>query len=365
MRFKHFLALKEELYPEEKQKVALWQRDPNALFHTDHYFGKGNDEITEPLKDSMNKSEIHKRIERHLGQEIPIDHYKSGKTKDKYNREVKIGSLLNKQKAPLDLIHSFSNDTTRQGKKFTGLTVKTTRSAEGVAGQTSHNQPWENESCKNFNNGKMNHHLPGEVEHGTVVAYLHDHKGKEISRITMQPYIGKHGNRVYHIDSHYGINHEGFHDHVKEIAKKLSSDRVETTKYDVHPKVYLDSGDEEVFHPNLNHDQIHHIIRHGSVSDKMTISDHDNIDSSHIDKLLDDNSPLVKYNLGRNNKLQSSHIEKMLKDDNAKVRYYAIKHKNAETHHFKMALNDENETVKNTAKSRLSDTDSTYKELTT
>ena len=353
MKFKYFLKLKEELNSEEKEQVKTWKRDPEALLHTDHYFGKGNDEIKEILPNSMNKSEIHKKIERHLGQEIHIDDYKKGIIKDKYNRDIRLGSFLRQNKISEHLINSYATDGTRQGKKFSGLTVKTTRSPEGVAGQTSHNQSWENESCKNFNTGKMKKHLPHEVEHGTVVSYLHDHTGKEISRITMQPYIGKNGHRIYHVDSHYGIKHEGFHEHVKNIAKKLSSDKVELSTYKVHPKVYSDSGEEEIYHPNLSHNQIHHIIDTGSVSDKMTISDHDNINSTHIDKLLNDKSPLVKYNLGRNDKLESHHISKMLKDDNAKVRYYAINHKNAEPHHLESAINDENETVSRTAKERL------------
>jgi len=353
IKFKHFLILQEELNTDEKEQVKTWKRDPEALLHTDHYFGKGNDEKAEILPDSMNKSEIHKKIERHLGKDISVDDYKKGITKDKYDRDVKIGSLLNKHKAPEHLINSFANDSTRQGKKFTGLIVRTTRSPEGVAGQTSHNQSWEDESCKNFNTGKMKKYLPNEVEHGTVVSYLHDHTGKEISRITMQPYIGKNGHRVYHVDSHYGIKHDGFYEHAKNTAKKLSSDKVELSTYKVHPKVYSDSGEEEIYHPNLNHNQIHHIIDTGSVSDKITISDHDNINSTHIDKLLDDKSPLVKYNLGRNDKLESHHISKMLKDDNAKVRYYAINHKNAEPHHMESALNDENETVSRTAKEKL------------
>jgi len=267
INFKKFLVIREELNLKEKQQVKTWKRDPNALIHTDHYFDKGNDEVNTQLEGSMDKSEVHKRIERHLGQEIPIDHYKSGKTKDKYNREVKIGSLLNKNKAPQDLINAYANDNTKQGTKFNGLSVRTTRSPEGVAGQTSRNQSWENGSCKNFNTGSNRHYLKGEVEHGTVVSYLHDHTGKEIARATLQPHINDAGHRVYAVDSHYGIDHAGFKDHVKKVAEQLSGQhKGGSLVYTKHPDVYSDNGKETLIHPNVDaktlNDRYEHLRRY-------------------------------------------------------------------------------------------------------
>ena len=44
LTFKSFLrySLTEELTPEQKKEVSRWIRDPKALAHTDHFFGKGN-----------------------------------------------------------------------------------------------------------------------------------------------------------------------------------------------------------------------------------------------------------------------------------------------------------------------------------
>ena len=325
INFKKFLVIREELNLKEKQQVRTWKRDPKALTHTDHYFGKGNDEVNTQLEGSMDKSEIHKRIERHLGQEIHIDHYKSGLTKDKYNRDVKIGSLLNKNKAPQDLINSFTNDSTRQGKKFTGLTVKTTRSPEGVAGQTSRNQSWENESCKNFNTGSNRHYLKHEVEHGTVVSYLHDHTGKEIARATLHPHINDEGHRIYDVDSHYGIDHAGFKDHVKKVAEQLSGQhKGGSLIYTKHPDVYSDNGKEEMIHPNVDaktlNDRYEHLnddsYQHSSEKDRLL--QHPKLYQKHLDKIVFDSdltSPSSRHlikNIAKNPNLTDTHISKIL-----------------------------------------------------
>ena len=100
LTFKSFLrySLSEELTPQQKKQVAKWPRDPKALRHTDHFFGAGNDDVIEPLQGGGNKSEPHRAVERHLGHEISPEDYKIGKTKDKYGREVRIGSMLQKSK---------------------------------------------------------------------------------------------------------------------------------------------------------------------------------------------------------------------------------------------------------------------------
>jgi hypothetical protein len=326
INFKKFLVIREELNLKEKQQVKTWKRDPNALIHTDDYFGKGNDEVNTQLEGSMDKSEVHKRIERHLGQEIPIDHYKSGKTKDKYNRDVKIGALLNKNKAPQDLINAYANDNTKQGKKFTGLSVRTTRSPEGVAGQTSRNQSWENGSCKNFNTGSNRHYLKDEVEHGTVVSYLHDHTGKEIARATLQPHINDDGHRVYAVDSHYGIDHAGFKDHVEKVAEHLSGQhKGGSLVYTKHPDVYSDNGKETLIHPNVDaktlNDRYEHLRRYTAddsdyekYKEKSMLLQHPKIYQEHLDRIINSPSSLYDHinDISKNPNLTDTHISKIL-----------------------------------------------------
>ena len=109
LTFRKFLDLKEELTPEQKEHVSNWHRDPEAIKHTDHYFGVGNDERHEPLEGTMNKSEIHRQVERHLKREIPHEDYKAGYTTDEHQRKVKIGGLLQKTKAPKELLDNMKN----------------------------------------------------------------------------------------------------------------------------------------------------------------------------------------------------------------------------------------------------------------
>lgn len=261
LTFKKFVDLKEELTPEQKEHVSNWHRDPEAIKHTDHYFGVGNDERHEPLEGTMNKSEIHRQVEHHLKRQIPHEDYKAGYTTDEHQRKVKIGGLLKKTKAPDELLKGFANDNTRQGKKFTGLTVRTTRSAEGVAGQTSGSQSWVDQSCKNYDTGMNRHYLPKEVQHGTVVSYLHDHTGKELARATFQPHINDTGKRMYKFNSYYGIDHAGFREHNKRTEEELSGPHTDGSKlYHIHPDVYNDNATDSTFHHSASKEFLQHHI---------------------------------------------------------------------------------------------------------
>lgn len=275
----------EALNNSQKKIVDKWKRDPSALEATDHYFGKGNDVLHHQLKDTQDKSEIHKAIEHHLGQSIEPEHYKAGLVKDQHGRDVKIGKMLNKTKAPLNIIRGFENDSTRQGKKYTGLSVKISRHPHDVAGQTSSGQSWENESCKNFKDGVMREILPGEVKHGTVVGYLHNHEGKEIARATLQPYQNEHAQtKMYAVNSHYGIDHQGFKDHMKQVAKDLSSKHTEGSPiYKIHPYVYDDSNGEHewLLHPSATKKQLNDHIEKNP-NDIIHVLNSPHVTSEHI-----------------------------------------------------------------------------------
>ncbi len=90
---KQILGLKksvETAYPEHDNYMT-----PKARFDTDHFFGTGNDLKREELNNyDHDKSEVHTKIERHLGKSITHDEYKSGLVSDKYGRKVKIGKLV-------------------------------------------------------------------------------------------------------------------------------------------------------------------------------------------------------------------------------------------------------------------------------
>jgi HEAT repeat protein len=405
LRFKSFIKhLNEELTPEQKKQVSTWERDPKALAHTDHFFGKGNDDHIEPLQGGNDKSEPHRAIERHLGHEISHEDYKAGKTKDKYGREVKIGSLLQKTKADPKLIQHFANDSTRQLKTQNNLTVHVTRSAAGVAGQTSRGQSWENESCKNFEDGSNRHYLEHEVKRGTVVAYLKNHHGHELARATFQPYHNDHGQAVYRHDSYYGPKVKEFQDHVEGLEKRLSaSHEPNASLYKIHPDVYNDSGVRRTLHPNITSEHIHkalddkdenvrraaasypianveHLHKalndsewsvrraatvnpnataehlHKALNDsessvRRAAAAHPNANAEQIHKGLDDKEEFVRQSAAYNRSASAEHIDKALSDEDWGVRETAAKHPNANAEHLHKALNDKDENVRRAAAS--------------
>lgn len=329
--FKKYIQLHEVLNAEEKEEVATWHRDPEALKHTDHYFGVGVDDKHEQLHNTDNKSEIHKAIEHHLGQEINHNEYRAGHAKDKYGRPVRIGALLQKTKAPDELVKGFANDSTRQGKKFTGLTVRTTRSKEGVAGQTSDGQSWQGESCKNIKTGCNSHYLPKEVEHGTVVSYLHDHTGKEIARTTFQPHVNNEGHRMYKINSTYGIDHAGFKEHNKKTESELSGPhKGGEMHYNIHDNVYNDNQPYKQVHPNATAEDLHKSLNNDKLPSymKADILAHPNLGEKSVDDVINGDDDEDKENILERDDLKPHHLDKLLSSQSRYVREKTVLHKN-------------------------------------
>ena len=338
--------LLEYLTDDEKVTVSKWPRSPKSIKATDHYFGKGIDDKIEHLEGSIDKSEVHKQIERHLGKEIHSDEYKEGKTTDEYGRQVRIGKLLDKHKAPDDIKRGFENDSTRQAKSAKGLTVRTTRSAEGVAGQTSHGQSWENGSCKNFNTGSNKSYLKPEVKHGTVVSYLHDDTGKEIARCTHQPYLNDKGHTAYAVDSHYGIDHAGFKKHCEGVSKALSGEhKGGSIIYNKHKDVYDDSGENFILHPNATKEHLDKAINDDDVDVRAGVANHPNATKEHLDKALNDKEWPVRQIAAEHPNATKEHLDKALNDKEWPVRESAAKNKNATKEHLDKALNDKNSFV--------------------
>ena len=369
IRFKHFLKINEELNDNEKAEVATWpQRTAKATKATDHYFGKGVEDKHTPLEGTHNKSEIHHAIERHLGKEITQDEYKSGQTKDEHGRPTRIGKLLNKTKAPDELSRGFENDSTRQGKKFSGLSVRTTRSAAGVAGQTSRGQSWEQQSCKNFNTGINRKYLKPDVKNGAVVHYLHDENGKEIARSTAQPYTNDAGHTIYKSDSYYGIDHKGFKDHVEKANKELSGEhKGGSVVYTKNKQAYDNDGNHQEVHPNATKDHlideldkttdksikrkiIHHpntpsdildkIQKGSNEDDKATVASSPHATTKHLDNALNDtNSDIARIAAGNHN-MNSTQLHKAINHPSNEVRSQAVLNPNLKSEHIDKVLKD-------------------------
>lgn len=127
-------TLMEYLTDDQRKRYKNVEMTTKAREDTDHFFGKDNDEIKEPLKDHVpDKSEVHKKVEHHLGKEIEPEEYKKGITTDKYGRQVKLGKSIKDEK----LRTEFANDSTRAGTKSSkNFHVSVVRGTE-VAGQTN------------------------------------------------------------------------------------------------------------------------------------------------------------------------------------------------------------------------------------
>ena len=76
LKFTQFLLISEELTERQREQFNKISRDPKAVAATDHYFGVGNDVVSKPLEGTMDKSEIHKAVERHLGKSISHEDYR-------------------------------------------------------------------------------------------------------------------------------------------------------------------------------------------------------------------------------------------------------------------------------------------------
>jgi len=351
--FKKFIT--EELTPEQKNDVDSWAMPTKkTLSHTDHYFGEGNHDIEYPLEGTQDKSEVHKRVEEHLGATISPEEYKGGMTKDKHGRSVRIGGLLTKTKANQDLINDFANDTTRQGKKYTGMTVHVSRHPHRVAGQTSGGQSWENESCKNFENGCNRDYLENEVEEGTVVGYLKDHTGKEIARTTFHPYHNEEGHTMHAINSHYGIRHQGFMDEMSKVADKLSGKhKGGNVLYTINPSVYNDNAPTQKIHPAVGEKDLTNILNQklpenstGSEEAKhyrikKAALNHPKATSEHVGIALNDPDEQLRLTAATHDKITPEQISHVVKNDRSvAVRKQALYNSNTPKEVLDNIMND-------------------------
>lgn len=355
---KHFKQfLKEALTKKQEHQVAKWpKRTAEATEATDPYFGKGVEDKHEDLDEAQDKSEIHKAIEKHLGAEIKPEDYKVGHIPDKYGRQVRIGAALNKAKAPAELARGFENDTTRQGKGLTGLSVRTTRSACGVAGQTSGDQSWAQESCKNFANGQHKESLPSEVEHGTVVSYLHDKAGNELARATFQPHKNDAGNSLYKLNSYYGIKHAGFMAHnMKTEAELTGEHKGGSPIYRINPHVYNNepNGYGTVMHPNSSPEDINTALSDSSPRARAAALTHPATTPEHINTALNDKDLNVRKAAASHPKASSENLMKALDDKDLFVRSKAVQNPNVTKEHLERASNDESELISKLANIRL------------
>jgi hypothetical protein len=322
-RFNSYLL--EYLNPDQRERYRGIEMTDKARADTDHFFGVGNDKVHGEIEHD-DKSEIHKQLENHLGRNLSHDEYRTGVVKDNYGRDQKIGRLIKDN----NLRNQFDHDIARKTGYKPTIKTSTVRGVE-VAGQTNpepnaehptgHSWPG---SCKNITKGINRHYLEHEIQHGTVVHFVHDHNGQEIYRATLHPHHNEKGEVAYSVDAEYGVKHPKFTESAENVAKQLSGD-YKPGVYVKHPKVYNDSGETHMFHPAMNSSHIFKILKHGNDDSVSEVLKHPGLKPEHITHVLDHkNSQHRMAALRRFDVVTPEHVEKGLQDPLPGVRIHAL-----------------------------------------
>jgi hypothetical protein len=361
LTFKHYL--KEYLTPKQSEKWSGVEMDKDAREHTDGLFGPGNDKIVEPLlnydHNNHNKSEPHRKIEQHLGMQISPEHYKKGRIPDpKYpKRELKIGGLIKEPK----LRDEFANDSTRAGSKTSGYYASIVRGYH-VAGQTNSvpdehhpkGHSWGEQSCKNVETGSNREYLKAEIKRGTVVVRIHHPEThEEIYRATLHPHYDEHGNRVYAVNSEYGIKHPSFTAHAHDVARRLSGE-YKPGGFDINTEVYNDKGygNTHVLHPAATPEDIDRELSHWDLDVRRAAARHPSAIGRHITKALQDKDVKVKTAALEGPNVTPDHINTALKgnsDRDSLVRITAITRPAVDSNNIFTALKHKDPVIKEMA----------------
>lgn len=325
------LSLHEELNDEQKKIVDSWGPNDAAKRISGHVIPSHTDRITIPLQQPGEKeAEPHPDVKQHLEKHgYSISDYRGGYANDKYGRQVSIGKVLNKTKAPKNVSDAFLNDPQRAAstKQKSGLKVIISRHPHDVCGMST-DRGWQ--SCmtmkgdkKNPQGGSYNHYLQNDVQQGTHVAYLVHHDDDAIknplARIALKPFHSDDGTHtILHPETRaYGTADSSFHHTVNAWASK-----------------HFPINDDKDYHRDTN-----------TYQDSPT----DTIRS--FKKMIKSTSPYDRAAAFEQHpdKITKEHIDKAINDSNSFVREAAVKHPMATSEHIQMAMNDPDRTVVRTA----------------
>lgn len=351
--FKSFLV--EYLTDTQREIFNQYKMSDKARADTDHFFGAGNDKVTGDLDHMTDKSEIHRKIENHLGKNISHSDYRLGLTTDKYGRNVKIGRAIKDDKLRAEYAGDSAREGARRGSQFTTSTV---RGIE-VAGQTNSSpntehpkgHSWKGLSCKNIRYGIRRHKLPDEIHHGTVVHFVHDSTGQEIYRATLQPHHNKDGHVAYAVDSEYGIKHPSFTKSAQDVASALTSPLRGSSIYEKHPDVYNDNGITHMIHPSVDSESLSKIGSHSNFAIRAAALRHPNTTSEHINNGMKDPNRYVRRVAASSPLMTHEGISKILdnENENSRVRAAAMSNPNVTDEHVKQGMRDGDPEIRNIA----------------
>jgi hypothetical protein len=348
--FKSFLL--EYLTDAQRQQYSQYKMTDKARADTDHFFGVGNDKVTGALGHTTDKSEIHRKIEKHLGAEISHDDYRAGITKDKYGRDVRIGRVIKDDKLKAE----YAKDPTREGAKVgSQFTTSTVRGIE-VAGQTNpepnaehpKGHSWRDLSCKNVTSGIQRHILANEIERGTVVHFVHDRNGQEIYRATLHPHHNQEGHVAYAVDSEYGIKHPAFMKSARDTAEKLSGELKGSPVFEKDREVYDDSGVSHMIHPSVSSEGLTNHLKSSKFTERYAVLRHKNVTPEHIEMAVNDSNRHVRREVAKSLLLKPEHITKIMDNpnENSRVKMEAVQNPNATAEHISKALDSDDHDVR-------------------
>lgn len=352
-KFKAYLL--EYLTDKQRSRFSHVKMTPDARNHTDQFFGPNNDIVHGELGTNMtDKSEIHKKVENHLGTEISHDDYRSGLTKDRYGRPSKIGRQIKDSK----LRDEYATDPVREGSRSrqSQYSTSTVRGVE-VAGQTNPvpnaehpgGHSWKDLSCKNIETGINRTYLDNEIRHGTVVHRVHDHNGQEIYRAALQPHFDHNHETIYTVSGgEYGIKHPEFRKDAHRVAIALSSPYKGDHRYEIHPDVYHDAG-PMAFHPAMPHENIMKHLKSPSYLYKEDLLGHPGITSEHLDVAQNLGTRSMRASVAQHPNATPQHLDVALRDPDEEVRGNAARHPNATSEQIHKALDDRESWVREAA----------------
>ena len=172
-----------------------------------------------------------------------VEDYLSGiASKDEGKRKIKIGKLLADNP---DAQKTFANDPQRQASKEAGYKIVISRHPYDVAGMST-NRGWS--SCMNLM-GMNGHYVMGDVEGGTIIAYLVKGNDTNIKnptgRILIKPFfnVDKPDDFILQREERvYGTNVNGFTQKIDEWLNEVNGDKAEGL-YCISPGKYNDGID--------------------------------------------------------------------------------------------------------------------------
>lgn len=302
------LILHEELTDKQKEKVDDWGDGSRGRELSSHVFPKGQDRIEIPFNMIETPVVPHPDVKKHLENNgYQISDYKSGFANDKYGRSVSIGKILNKTKAPQDIVSSFINDPQRAASTVEKPKIIFSRHPYDVAGMST-DRGWR--SCMTMGSGCNQHYLEDDIKQGTHVAYLvrpgDDDIKKPMARIALKPFRADEQLSGFATDGHtilrpessvYGIGKNRNFD--ENDASGVDSDIInsfkhsvrdwtarnfpmkENTVYRKHEDVYDDDGKRVImpFDKQIAHTNSQYVV--GAFHDHP-----DKITPEHIEKAL-------------------------------------------------------------------------------